>query len=86
MVRIRLLVRNSANPRTDFSNERMNALLSDLRESGFRPYVTSVGGAGLGILGSVERDATPGASRAIHDVEAEGLQSWAEQAGQWLYI
>jgi hypothetical protein len=72
---------------TDFATDRMEALLSELRESGFRPYVTSVGGAGLGIL-SEAVDMAPGADipPAFHAVQAEGLESWAEQAGQWLYI
>lgn len=65
----------------------MEALLSELRESGFRPYVTSVGGAGLGILGeALEVAPEETIPPTFHHVEAEGLESWAEQAGQWLYI
>lgn len=74
----------------------MNALLSELRESGFRPYLTSVGGAGLGILsdGKALDVEAPGAGetnhvplrKAFHDVDAEQLETWAERAGGWLYI
>jgi hypothetical protein len=83
-------------PLPDFSTERMDALLSELRESGFRPYVTSVGGAGLGLLtsgkaldveapGAAETNHSP-LQKAFHDVNAEGLEAWAEQTGEWLYI
>lgn len=80
----------------DFPTERMDALLSELRESGFRPYLTSVGGAGLGILtdGKALDLEAPGAGetshvpllKAFHDANPEGLESWAERAGGWLYI
>lgn len=82
----------------DFSTDRLDALLSELRESGFRPYLTSVGGSGLGILesnGSAAMDLdAPGAGesshiplrKAFHEVTAEELEAWAERTGDWLFI
>ncbi|KAJ9115449.1 hypothetical protein QFC22_005207 [Naganishia vaughanmartiniae] len=82
----------------DFSTDRLDALLTELRETGFRPYLTSVGGSGLGILdaagtAAVDLDA-PGAGgsshiplrKAFHEVTAEQLETWAEQTGDWLFI
>ena len=34
----------------EFSEEKLQALIKSLETAGFQPYVTSVGGSGLGIL------------------------------------
>ncbi|KAJ9094961.1 hypothetical protein QFC21_005753 [Naganishia friedmannii] len=83
----------------DFSTDRLKALLSELRKSGFRPYLTSVGGSGLGILDAstgataIDLDASGAGEsshiplrEAFHEVNAEELETWAERTGDWLFI
>lgn len=83
-------------PGTDFSDALLEELTTSLETDGFRPYLTSVGGSGLGILQSPSTAVdvkAPGAGERSHiplqkvfrDVDAEGLGQWAERTGKWAY-
>lgn len=75
----------------------MGALTEELIGSGFRPYLTSVGGSGLGILSPYDpanrSPSTPGTlgqqpslREALEAQDTEELTEWAEKRGRWLYV
>lgn len=77
----------------------LRALVEGLTNSGYRPYLTSVGGSGLGVLSPYDpanyavassngEDADQQASlrEAFEDKGIEELAGWAEQRGRWLYV
>lgn len=74
----------------------LRALMEALTGSGFRPYLTSVGGSGLGVLSpydpanyavaSSNPDQSPSLREAFEGKSIEELAGWAEQRGRWLYI
>jgi hypothetical protein len=77
----------------------LQALIEGLTNSGFRPYLTSVGGSGLGVLSPYDpanyavasskpekSDQRPSLREAFEAKGIEELTAWAEQRGRWLYI
>ncbi|KAJ3510120.1 hypothetical protein NLJ89_g4855 [Agrocybe chaxingu] len=56
---------------TDFKDEQLQDLIDDLIREGFQPYLTSVGGSGLGILSPYPGHRTRG-SRLYHAPEGFG--------------
>jgi len=78
----------------------LSALAEQLISSGFRPYLTSVGGSGLGILSpydqanyTLDSPSTPGTlgrqpslRESLEAQAIEELTEWAEQRGRWLYV
>lgn len=74
----------------------LSALVEALTGSGFRPYLTSVGGSGLGVLSpydpanyavaSSNPDQPPSLREAFEGKRIEELAGWAEQRGRWLYV
>jgi hypothetical protein len=73
------------------------SLISALRNQGFEPHLTSLGGTGVGVLvresatsdEKVESDegntAAAPKRAALRESNAEGLQTWSEGLGQWKY-
>ena len=84
----------------DVEDSVLGALAKELISSGFRPYLTSVGGSGLGILSpydpanyGLDSPSTPGSlcqqpslREALEAQGIEELTGWAEQRGRWLYV
>ena len=77
----------------------LRALIEGLTGSGFRPYLTSVGGSGLGVLSPYDPANYAVASLKLENpvqqpslretFEAKGIEeltAWAEQRGRWLYV
>jgi hypothetical protein len=74
----------------------LRALIEALTSSGFRPYLTSVGGSGLGVLSpydpanyavaSSNSDQPASLREAFEGKKIEELAEWAEQRGRWLYV
>ena len=69
----------------DISTETLEALKTALSEAGFAPYVTAVGGSGVGILHPEHRT---GASltdlaQEILSTGVDALDSWALSQGRW---
>ncbi len=78
----------------------LGALTENLFSLGFRPYLTSVGGSGLGILSPYDPAnyassspsgpgtlGQPPSLRAVFEAQGiEELTPWAEQRGRWLYV
>lgn len=77
----------------------LHALVEALTSSGFRPYLTSVGGSGLGVLSPYDpanyavassnaenADQPPSLREAFEGKNIEELAEWAEQRGRWLYV
>jgi hypothetical protein len=75
----------------------LRALIEGLTNSGFRPYLTSVGGSGLGVLSpydpanyavasSENPDQQPSLREAFEAKGIEELTDWAKQRGRWLYV
>jgi len=77
----------------------LHALTEGLTSSGFRPYLTSVGGSGLGVLSpydpanyavssskSENPDQQPSLREAFEAKGIEQLSAWAKQRGRWLYV
>ena len=84
----------------DVEDSVLGALAKELISSGFRPYLTSVGGSGMGILSpydpanlGLDSPSTPGSQvqrpslrEALEAQGVEELTEWAEQRGRWLYV
>lgn len=77
----------------------LHALTEGLTSSGFCPYLTSVGGSGLGILSPYDpanyavaspkggkSDYQPSLREAFDAQGIDELTAWAEQRGRWLYV
>lgn len=74
----------------------LRALIEALTSSGFQPYLTSVGGSGLGVLSpydpanyavaSENPDRPASLREAFEGKNIEELAGWAEQRGRWLYV
>ena len=77
----------------------LRALTEELTSSGFCPYLTSVGGSGLGILSPYDpanyavaspKGESPDHQSSLREVfEARGIEeltAWAEQRGRWMYV
>ncbi|KAG9119773.1 cystathionine beta-lyase, partial [Ceratobasidium sp. 392] len=77
----------------DFTDDKMQSLLADLRSARFEPYSTAVGGSGLGVfhphvaeggLSAVEQ--TSKLVEEFAQIGAPELGAWAEGRGRWLYV
>lgn len=80
----------------EFDDNKLADLVNDLQNDGFRPYLTSVGGSGLGIM-HTKAEAVDGQAsesgepvhvplqKIFQDVDAEALEKWAEHTGEWLF-
>jgi hypothetical protein len=71
----------------DVDNATLSMLTAALSELGFVPYLTAVGGSGLGVLPPSR--AHPGAAEsadAFTKSSAPALAEWAEARGRWLYV
>ena len=77
----------------------LRALTEGLVGSGFCPYLTSVGGSGLGILSPYDPanyavaspkegtfDHHPSLREAFDAQGINELTAWAEQRGRWMYV
>jgi hypothetical protein len=58
--------------------------MSKLTEAGFVPYLTTIGGSGLGMRGSSESIGSVGDEFPTKDGEALG--QWMESRQGWLYV
>jgi len=83
----------------DMKESVLRALIEALTGSGFQPYLTSVGGSGLGVLSPYDpanyavasstpenSDQPPSLREAFEGKRIEELAGWAEQRGRWLYV
>ncbi|KAI0261486.1 cystathionine beta-lyase [Gloeopeniophorella convolvens] len=86
----------------DVKDNVLDTLKAALTDSGYRPYLTSVGGSGLGILSPYDPanyapeapltppenspDELPSLRGAFQVQGTEELSAWAEQRGRWLYV
>ncbi|TFK49910.1 cystathionine beta-lyase [Heliocybe sulcata] len=86
----------------DIREELLQQLIAELLADNFQPYLTSVGGSGLGVLSPYGQDepSTPPAEadegdsymtreplRATFQEKAvRELSEWAESRGRWLYV
>ncbi|KAI0279267.1 Cys/Met metabolism PLP-dependent enzyme-domain-containing protein [Russula aff. rugulosa BPL654] len=83
----------------DMKESILRALIEALTSSGFRPYLTSVGGSGLGVLSPYDPanyavassnpenpDHPPSLRDAFEGKRIEELAEWAEVRGRWLYV
>ena len=63
--------------------------MDKLVEAGYQPYLTTVGGSGLGVY-PVTGDPTSEEKEKLHQefvVQSRmGLAKWAEEQGGWLYV
>jgi len=77
----------------------LRALIEGLTNSGFRPYLTSVGGSGLGVLSPYDPanyavasskpenpDQSPSLRELFEGKRIEELAAWAERRGRWMYV
>ncbi|KAI0346577.1 cystathionine beta-lyase [Trametopsis cervina] len=79
-----------------FPEGDLTALLRDLQTANFDPYLTSVGGSGLGILsphGRKPLDADADGTSSIQglqdhfsSIKDEDLTRWVEGRGPWMYV
>lgn len=63
---------------TDFSEEKLHQLMAELRSDGFEPYLTSVGGSGVGVLSPYPSTAKPspyGAPVTSPETPSNGAES-----------
>lgn len=78
------------------SQSTLDDLIQSLRNDGFEPYLTSVGGSGLGILQSKATAVDVKTSeageishiplrKAFQEVDAPALELWAEKTGEWIF-
>ena len=69
--------------------ESLQQLTDKLVESGYQPYMTTVGGSGLGVY-PVEGNPTPEEkvklTQAFISQPRTSLATWAEEQGGWLYV
>ncbi|GJJ08315.1 hypothetical protein Clacol_002526 [Clathrus columnatus] len=80
----------------DFDNSLLEKLSKDLLDAGFKPYITSVGGAGAGILSTLNqvRPLTPpetplneySLKHRFETIPREELVDWIADQGKWLYV
>lgn len=70
--------------RTGFRDSSTSALLTALREAGFEPYLTSVGGSGLGVLPSSASG--EGQWAGFSEKSAGEFGPWVEGRGRWLFV
>lgn len=70
-----------------FSDSSTSALVTALKDAGFVPYLTSVGGSGLGILPSNSAGVTSSADWSLFsDKDSAEFGSWVEGRGRWLFV
>lgn len=82
------------------SETLLQDLIQSLTNDGFQPYLTAVGGSGLGVLlpssphlASAIDVKAPGAGEGSHvplrkafqECDATRLEVWAEQTGEWIF-
>ncbi|QRW04591.1 Cys/Met metabolism PLP-dependent enzyme [Ceratobasidium sp. AG-Ba] len=73
----------------DFTEDKMQLLLADLRASGFEPYSTAIGGSGLGVFHPHGENPTAQTSALVESfakTDAPDLGAWADGSGRWLYV
>ena len=75
---------------------QLQELIQSLRDDGFHPYLTAVGGSGLGVLqsaasavdvnalGAGEHNHIP-LRKAFQEIDATRLEVWAEKTGDWVF-
>lgn len=65
--------------------DALASLQQALKAEGFAPYMTAVGGPGVGILASPSPSSASGALRqALEKEKLENLASWADSRGTWV--
>jgi hypothetical protein len=89
---------NKTTPYSDFPLELLEQLMSELAKDNFTPYLTSVGGSGLGILSPWHPQnplATPPETpeigkeplrAAFSVIPMPELAKLAEDRGRWLFV
>lgn len=72
-------------PTADISPDALAALRTTLEAAGFAPYVTAVGGSGVGILHPDDRtsSASSDLAREILSTGVDELDGWALAKGRW---
>ncbi|KAK1219383.1 cystathionine beta-lyase [Marasmius sp. AFHP31] len=78
----------------DFKAEALRDLIAELSANDFDPYMTSVGGSGLGILSPYEEHRNKQAVDGLDDTiqgafkvrKTTELTPWANDLGRWLYV
>ncbi|KAK1215027.1 cystathionine beta-lyase [Marasmius sp. AFHP31] len=78
----------------DFKAEALRDLIAELSANDFDPYITSVGGSGLGILSPYEEHRNKQAVDGLDDTiqgafkvrKITELTPWANDLGRWLYV
>lgn len=78
-----------------FPESTLDDLIRTLRNDGFEPYVTTLGGPGLGVLKTKGKESVSGKGEdegvkvavrvALREVSRDGVGKWAEGLGQWVH-
>lgn len=88
-VNLLLLLLVHAHRLLDYESEKLQAVIDSLAGSSFDPYLTSVGGSGLGILSPHQKkdERAPESYRQMFaSMNIGTLTPWAESQGRWLYV
>jgi hypothetical protein len=73
----------------DFYEDSLKILMDKLSEGGYHPYLTTVGGSGLGVYpvtGEPTLQEKEELQSAFVDQPRTSLAKWAEEQGGWLYV
>jgi cystathionine beta-lyase/mevalonate kinase len=75
----------------EYESDKLQNVIDGLNGSAFDPYLTSVGGSGLGILSphfrKDEKEKAPKSYRdSFENMNIGSLTPWAESQGRWLYV
>ncbi|KIM33447.1 hypothetical protein M408DRAFT_326161 [Serendipita vermifera MAFF 305830] len=73
----------------DFYDDSLKILVDKLTEAGYRPYLTTVGGSGLGVypvVGDPSPEEREELKAAFVEEPRDNLAKWAEKQGGWLYV
>lgn len=76
--------RDKANAGLDFASDDLQEVMAKLTEAGFVPYLTAIGGSGLGMLNSPERTEAIGGE--FSSKACEELAQWVEGRQGWQYV
>ena len=63
--------------------------MDKLTEAGYQPYLTTVGGSGLGVypvVGDPSLEEREELKAAFVEEPGKTLSKWAEKQGGWLYV
>jgi mevalonate kinase len=80
-----------------FPESKLQDLIAELERNNFQPYLTTIGGSGVGVLWPREGEAIPTASSApdgtqpslrkmFEEVSKEQLAGWAASHGRWVFV